>query len=102
MVHPVELATLALQRVYKAHVLHERGADHLHRDAKLLVEIGDPFSDVPPDADGAIGAIRYLRALVAEGVAPADAVPARWAAAPMPAFRRAARRLLGQLPSAPR
>jgi tetratricopeptide (TPR) repeat protein len=41
-------------------------------------------------------------ALVAEGVAPADAAPARWAAAPMPAFRRAARRLLGQLPSAPR
>jgi hypothetical protein len=38
------------------------------KNAKLLVEIGDPFGDIPPDAAGAIGAIRYLRALVAEAV----------------------------------
>jgi tetratricopeptide (TPR) repeat protein len=41
-------------------------------------------------------------ALVADGVAAADAAPARWHAAPMAAFRRAARRLLGDLPSAAR
>ncbi|NBQ15294.1 MAG: hypothetical protein EBU31_11990, partial [Proteobacteria bacterium] len=43
------------------------------KNAKLLVEIGDPFGDIPPDEAGAIGAIRYLRALVAEGV-PMDLV----------------------------
>jgi hypothetical protein len=43
------------------------------KNAKLLVEVGDPFGDIPPDAAGAIGAIRYLRALVAEGV-PMDLV----------------------------
>jgi hypothetical protein len=46
------------------------------RDAKLLIEVGDPFNDIPPAADGRLGpisAIQYLRVLVAAGV-PMDSV----------------------------
>ena len=46
------------------------------RDAKLLIEVGDPFNDLAPEPDGGkgpISAIHYLRVLVAEGV-PMDIV----------------------------
>jgi hypothetical protein len=48
-------------------------ARQVHREAKLLVEVGDPFGDIPPGTEGAISAIHYLRILVTEGV-PMDSV----------------------------
>jgi hypothetical protein len=50
--------------------------------------------DAPSPHVRGLGALarELTAALVAEGVAPADAAPARWAALPMPAFQRAARR----------
>ena len=45
----------------------------VRKDARILVEVGDPFSVLPPGEEGTVGAIRYLRALVAEGV-PMDLV----------------------------
>lgn len=72
-VHLNEAAPLTAEAMVAVTRLAGVSVRQVKRDAKLLVEIGDPFSDVPPDADGAIGAIRYLRALVAEGV-PMDLV----------------------------
>jgi hypothetical protein len=43
----------------------------VQRDARLLVEVGDPFGDEVPAGEGEVGpvsAIHYLRVLVAEGV----------------------------------
>lgn len=48
-------------------------ARQVRKDARLLVEVGDPFSVLTPGDEGSVGAIRYIRALVAEGV-PMDLV----------------------------
>ncbi len=48
----------------------------VQREAKLLIEVGDPFNDVPPAPEGSngpISAIHYLRVLVSAGV-PMDSV----------------------------
>lgn len=72
-VHLNEAAPLSTEAM--VHVTRMAGVTvrQLVKNAKLLVEVGDPFSDIPPATEGAIGAIVYIRALLAEGV-PMDMV----------------------------
>ncbi len=68
-----ELSTDAMVAVTRMAAVSVR---QVQRDAKLLVEVGDPFNDIPPSPEGMLGpisAIHYLRVLVSAGV-PMDSV----------------------------
>jgi hypothetical protein len=67
-IHLNEAATLSPAAMVQATRIAAVAVRQVQKNAKLLVEIGDPFGDIPPDASGAMNAIRYLRALVSEGV----------------------------------
>jgi hypothetical protein len=68
MVHLNEAAKLSQEAMVAVTRQAAVATRQVQRDAKLLVEVGDPFGDVPAGTDGAIGAIHYLRLLVSEGV----------------------------------
>jgi hypothetical protein len=68
MVHLNEAARLSQDAMVAVTRQAAVATRQVQRDAKLLVEVGDPFGDLPAGTDGAIGAIHYLRLLVAEGV----------------------------------
>ena len=72
-IHLNEAATLSPEAMVQATRIAAVAVRQVQKNAKLLVEIGDPFGDIPPDASGAMNAIRYLRSLVSEGV-PVDIV----------------------------
>ncbi len=67
-IHLNEAATLSPEAMVQATRIAAVAVRRVQKNAKLLVEIGDPFGDIPPDASGAMNAIRYLRSLVSEGV----------------------------------
>ena len=68
-IHLNEAARLSPEAMVQATRIAAVAVRQVQKNAKLLVEIGDPFGDIPPDANGAMNAIRYLRSLVSEGVA---------------------------------
>ena len=67
-IHLNEAVALSPEAMVQATRIAAVSVRQVQKNAKLLVEVGDPFSDIPPGADGAMNAIRYLRALVSEGV----------------------------------
>lgn len=67
-IHLNEAAALTPDAMVQATRIAAVAVRQVQKNARLLVEVGDPFSDVPPDADGAMNAIRYLRSLISEGV----------------------------------
>jgi GH35 family endo-1,4-beta-xylanase len=67
-IHLNEAATLSPEAMVQATRIAAVAVRQVQKNAKLLVEVGDPFGDIPPDASGAMNAIRYLRSLVSEGV----------------------------------
>ena len=67
-VHLNEVGAFSIENMVQATRHAGVSVRQVRKDAKVMVEVGDPFCDV-----AAVGAIRYLRALVAEGV-PLDLV----------------------------
>ena len=67
-IHLNEAAALTPDAMVQATRIAAVAVRQVQKNARLLVEVGDPFSDVPPDVGGAMNAIRYLRSLISEGV----------------------------------
>ena len=75
-VHLNQVAELSLESMVAVTRQAAVAVRQVQRDARLLVEVGDPFCDIVPAGEGTAGpvsAIHYLRVLVAEGV-PMDSV----------------------------
>ncbi|MFO0962858.1 MAG: hypothetical protein U0625_08115 [Phycisphaerales bacterium] len=67
-VHLNEAATLTLEAMVQSTRLAGVAVRQVRRDAKLLVEVCDPFGDSVLSNRGAVSSMAYLRALLAEGV----------------------------------
>jgi hypothetical protein len=67
-VHLNEVVNLPMASMVQVTRLAGVSVRQVRKDAKLLLEIGDPFNQTVGVAEGAVGAQQYLRALVAEGV----------------------------------
>jgi hypothetical protein len=69
-VHLNQVAQLSLDDMVAVTRMAAVPVKQLQRDAKLLVEIGDPFNDIAPtdEPTSPVNAIIYLRRLISEGI----------------------------------
>lgn len=67
-VHLNETTTLPLSMMVEATRLASVAARSARKDARLLVEIGDPFNATVTANPGAVTALQYIKAIIAEGV----------------------------------
>lgn len=67
-VHMNECAKLSLAAMVESTRVVSVAARSARRDAKLLIEIGDPFNATITSNPGAVTALQYLKALISDGV----------------------------------
>ncbi len=67
-VHLNETAPLTLEAMVQSTRLAGVAVRQVRKDAKLLLEVSDPFNDTVLANAGAVSSMQYLRALLAEGV----------------------------------
>lgn len=67
-VHMNETTTLSLGAMVESTRLAAVAARSARKDAKLLVEIGDPFNSTVMANEGAVNALQYLKAIISDGI----------------------------------